>query len=178
MLEISLDFGTFLPYLAEAIIAVFLLIAILYMIRWWLSRRHYAPHQVFLVRLPKEKPKDQEKNDTTQQLKEEIAKGETIFSAIGGLKAEQGIAAWFLGRHDQFSLEIVASQNRISFYVVAPPAGARYLEQQIHAHYPDAVIEEVEDYNSFSLNALYMLKVVYLRPKTGLNLDVTMVSQP
>jgi hypothetical protein len=152
MLEISLDFGTFLPYLAVAIIAIFLLAAISHLIRWWLSRRHYAAHQVFLVRLPKEKPKDQEKNDTNQQLKEEIAKGETIFSAIGGLKAERGIAAWFLGRHDQFSFEIVASQNRISFYVVAPPAGARYLEQQINAHYPDAVIEEVEDYNSFSLN--------------------------
>jgi hypothetical protein len=152
MIDVSLDFGTWLPIFAVALLALVALVLLLRLIRFILSRRNYFPHQVFLVRLPKERPADKEKEETAQQLKEEIAKGETIFSAIGGLKAQSGLNAWFTARHDQFSFEIVASQNRISFYVVTPPAGARYLEQQIHAHYPDAVIEEVEDYNSFSLH--------------------------
>jgi hypothetical protein len=144
------NFGNLLVYLVSAAAVIFgagLLLAIL---RLFLSARRYARHQIFLVRLPKEKPDDDKKEKSAQTLKEEIAKGETVFAAVGGLPAQRGWHAWLFGRQDQFSFEIVASANRIAFYVVAPPAGARYLEQQIHAHYPDAVIEEMEDYNSFS----------------------------
>ena len=151
MIAISLDFGEFLPYFISGIAAAFLLLAILRLIRFFWAGRRYYHHSVFLVRLPKEKPNDNAKEDNNQQLREEIAKGETIFAAVGGLKAQRGLSHWLSGRHDQFSFEIVASHNHISFYVVAPKEGARYLEQQIHAHYPEAVIEEVEDYNSFSL---------------------------
>jgi len=147
----SLNFNYFFPYLfggAFVILVVFIILQILHVV---LSRNRYLAHQVFLVRLPKEKPADDKKDTSVQRLKEEIAKGETIFSAIGGLKAQRGFKNWILGRSDHFSFEIVASHNRISFYAVTPPTGARYLEQQIHAHYPEAVIEEMEDYNSFSL---------------------------
>jgi len=131
-------------------IIIFLIIAI-QITRWLLSRRHYFPHQVFLVRLPKEKPEDDKKLNNVQTMREEIAKGETIFAAIGGLKAHRGLKNWLSGRHDHFSFEIVASHNRIYFYVVSPFEDLRYIEQQIHAYYPDAVVEEVEDYNPFSM---------------------------
>ncbi|MFZ4648653.1 MAG: type IV secretory system conjugative DNA transfer family protein [Patescibacteria group bacterium] len=113
-------------------------------------KNSYHQHAVFLVRLPKDKPKDQGQEFTTQQLREEIAHGETIFSSIGGLKAEGGFHAWLYGRGDHFSFEIVASNNKIAFFVVMPPDKTRYLEQQIHAHYPDASIEQVPDYNIFT----------------------------
>ncbi len=138
-------------YFAVSGAIIFGVLIILNIIRLLLARRRYFPHQVFLVRLPKEKPADDKKEASVNQMKEEIAKGETIFSAIGGLKAQGGFSHWLTGRNDQFSFEIVASHNRISFYVAAPKDSARYLEQQIHAHYPQAVIEELEDYNSFSL---------------------------
>lgn len=112
----------------------------------------YMEHQIFLVKLSKEKPKEEEARFMVQQLHEEIAKGETIFASIGGLKAERTLKSWFLGRNDHFSFEVVASQNKIAFYVAAPKSNARYIEQQIHAHYPNASIEEMEDYNSFSPN--------------------------
>jgi hypothetical protein len=110
----------------------------------------YFDHVIYLVRLPKEKPQDAEKEDTLQRLHEEISRSETIFASIGGLRAERGIAAWLLGRSDHFSFEIVANQKLISFYVAAPRGMARYLEQQIQAHYPESVMEEVEDYNIFN----------------------------
>ncbi|HBA36423.1 TPA: hypothetical protein DCZ15_00950 [Candidatus Falkowbacteria bacterium] len=157
----SFNFEEFLQYFLGAIGLAFLVVLILQIIRWVFSGRRYYRHQVFLVRLPKEKPADDKKESSSQQLKEEIAKGETIFAAVGGLKAQRGFESWLYGRNDQFSFEVVASHNRISFYVVAPKDEARYLEQQIHAHYPEAVIEEVEDYNSFSLQG--QIAAAYLR---------------
>ncbi len=161
MFELSLNINRLIPDLLVGILAVFLILLILRLIRWLMSRRHYFPHQIFLVRLPKEKPQDSKKDDTNQELKDDIAKGETIFSAIGGLKAQKGIRSWFEGRDDQFSFEIVASHNQISFYVVAPQGDFRYLEQQIQAYYPEAVIEEIEDYNVFSLKG--QLAAAYLK---------------
>lgn len=161
-LFISFDGGDWPYFLAGILLAaVFLMVAVLRLARWFLTRRNYFPHQVLLVRLPKEKPADEKKENSAQQLKEEIAKGETIFAAIGGLKAQRGLKHWLLGRNDQFSFEIVASHGHIAFYVVAPHRDSRYLEQQIHAHYPEAVIEEKEDYNSFSLKG--QIAAAYLR---------------
>ncbi|MFZ4632416.1 MAG: type IV secretory system conjugative DNA transfer family protein [Patescibacteria group bacterium] len=157
---------------------IFFVVA-LNVLRWFLSRRHYFPYQVFLVRLPKEKPEDNKTGDATvQQLREEIAKGETIFAAIGGLKATKGFNSWLNGRHDHFSFEIVASHNKIAFYVVAPRESVRYIEQQIQAYYPDAVIEEVEDYNLFSMNgqiasaSLKTTKKFFFPIKTYQKMDV------
>ena len=147
--------NSFFSYLLMGLYFVFafLLVAvILNVTRWFLSRRRYFSHQVFLVRLPKEKPEDAQKEVTAQQIKEEIAKGETIFAAIGGLRAERGFFSWLEGRSDHFSFEIVASHNKIAFYVVAPLKNVRYIEQQIQAYYPEAVVEEIEDYNLFSVN--------------------------
>ncbi|MFA5109752.1 MAG: type IV secretory system conjugative DNA transfer family protein [Patescibacteria group bacterium] len=157
----SLNFEELGLYLLIGASAVIFGIFALSVLRLFLTGRRYFPHQVSLVRLPKEKPDDEKKESSAQRLKEEIAKGETLFAAIGGLKAQRGFRAWLMGRNDQFSLEIVASHNRIAFYVVAPRRDSRYLEQQIHAHYPEAVIEEVEDYNAFSLKG--QIAAAYLK---------------
>ncbi len=149
----NFNFGDIFMLLIGLIIVGVIIIGILQLIRAILSNRNYFPHQVFLVRLPKEKPDDEKKEDSVQKLKEEIAKGETIFAAIGGLRAQRGFRHWLLGRTDHFSFEVVANHNKIAFYVAVPKREARYLEQQIHAHYPEAMIEEVEDYNSFNLKS-------------------------
>ncbi len=129
-----------------------------------LGRRH-VKQKIFLIRLPKEKPKDENKDTSVQQLREEIAKGETIFNGIGGLRAQSGFMSWLLGRDDHFSFEIVARQGRIYFYFVAPERQALYLEKQITAHYPEAVVEEVEDYNAFSPDSV--VAAGYLRTKSS-----------
>jgi len=157
----SLNEADFLGIIIGVAALIVFFIALLQILRWFLSRRHYFPHQVFLVRLPKEKPEDDKKEATVQQLREEIAKGETIFAAIGGLKAERGFKAWLTGRHDHFSFEIVASHNKIAFYVVAPHEQVRYIEQQIQAYYPEAIIDEVEDYNPFSMSG--QIAAAYLK---------------
>lgn len=133
------------------------------MVTKYLVRNRFLDYVVFLVRLPKEKPKDQEKDLSVQQLREEIARGETIFSAIGGLRAQKGIWYWLIGRSDQFSMEIVASKKQIAFYVAVPRKNARYIEQQIQAHYPEAMMEVVPDYNIFGEKSI--VKASYVQTK-------------
>ncbi|MFA5248657.1 MAG: type IV secretion system DNA-binding domain-containing protein [Patescibacteria group bacterium] len=146
-------FGVDLTTIAVFAVSILVLfIIILVILRIMRSRFFANQHQhqaVFLVRLPKEKPGEDKKEFTTQELREEIAVGEAVFTAIGGLRAQRGFISWLTGRDDHFSFEIVAHEGKIYFYAVAPRTSARFLEQQIHANYPDALIEEVKDYNIF-----------------------------
>ncbi|MDD4333128.1 MAG: type IV secretion system DNA-binding domain-containing protein [Patescibacteria group bacterium] len=148
---VSWDF--WLSQILLFIAAVFLFLLIRKIVKIILSNTKYFKHVIFLVRLPKEKPKDEQQStpmNRVQSLREEIAKFETVFGSIGGLRAQRGIISWFLGRNDHFSFEIVATSKRISFYAVAPKKMARYLEQQLTAYYPEAVVEQAEDYNIFN----------------------------
>ena len=151
-LSISLD--GWLIYLATALVGVALIFIARKIVLLWALNSKYHEHVIYLLRVPKEKPngKDQPANaNYLQNLREQLSRAETIFKAIGGLRAQrwQEDFSWLLGRNDHFSFEIVAGSKLISFYVVAPKAMGRYLEQQIQAFYPEAVLEEVEDYNIF-----------------------------
>ncbi|MCF7794803.1 type IV secretory system conjugative DNA transfer family protein [Patescibacteria group bacterium] len=126
------------------------LILALFIFRAYKRKTNHLSHQVYLVKLPKDKPQDNNKEDTVQELREDIAKGETIFASISGLKAHRGFKAWLKGREDHFAFEVVAHNGKIAFYVAVPPNHARYLEQRINAYYPDASIEEIFDYNAFN----------------------------
>ncbi|MBL7141845.1 type IV secretion system DNA-binding domain-containing protein [Patescibacteria group bacterium] len=102
---------------------------------------------ILLVTLPKEIPK---KEDQKKTVKEMLLPTENLFDNLGGLKSQKGWKAWFSGRSDHFSLEIVSDkQGIISFYTVVPRPSQQFFEQQIHAQCPAAQIEEVEDYNIF-----------------------------
>ncbi|HPT08245.1 MAG TPA: type IV secretion system DNA-binding domain-containing protein [bacterium] len=136
-----------LIFLGSLIVILFL---IRYIIKYFSIRNKDNNNVIFLVKLPKEKPKDKDKDVSVQQLREEISSGETIFASIGGLRAKRGFIPWLYGRDDNFSFEIVANKGKISFYVSAPRDKALYLEQQIHAYYPEASIEPIDDYNAFN----------------------------
>lgn len=145
----SFEISAWFYYLVFAIFFVLVFSFFRNLLRKYLDSLHYFDHTVYSVRLPKEKPGDQQKEFTVQTLREEIAKGETIFASVGSLKAQRTLKSYIMGRNDHFSFEIVAHKKKIAFYVVAPRNMGRYLEQSINAQYPDAVIEEVTDYNIF-----------------------------
>ncbi len=129
--------------------------------RYFIKKEKYFEHTVLLICLPKEQPGDEQKEFTALMIKEEINKAEMMMAAIGGLKAQRGFKAWLFGRSDHYSFEIVASKKQIAWYAVAPREQARYIEQQIHSRYPDAVIEPVDDYNIFSPESI--TKAGYLK---------------
>jgi hypothetical protein len=114
------------------------------------ANTHYD-HTIFQIKIPKDQSYDNANaGNQLQQLHEDIGIGEALFSAIGGLRAERGIKKYFWGREDHFTFEIVANHKTISFYIVAPRAMSRYVEQQIEAYYPTALVEKVSDYNIFT----------------------------
>ncbi len=108
--------------------------------------------RVLQILVPKESLKQEgeaKSQDSQQGVRESISVAETFFSAIGGLKPQSGLKAWFFGREDTISFEIVVHNERVSFYVAAPQYLHKFIEQQIQAQWPQAHIEEAEDYNIF-----------------------------
>lgn len=148
----SVNLDLWVLILAIAVVLIILLFIIKKVIRYFVNRARYHDHTIYLVRLPKEKPGENQQAPTNyvQQLHEKIAQFETVFNAVGGLRAQRGFKAWLFGRSDHFSFEIVAHNKLISFYVVAPRSLGQYMEQRVQANFPDAVMEEVEDYNIFN----------------------------
>lgn len=114
--------------------------------------RHGFDMAVMLVTLPKEsaeKKGEQERAKSLQEIQEDISVAETLFSTLGGLRAERGIGAWLRGRKDHFAFEIVAKGGMVAFYVATPTKYAQYIVQQIQTLHPNAHIEDVDDYNVF-----------------------------
>jgi hypothetical protein len=116
--------------------------------------------KVLLVKLPRETGSIDEKQSTPtgQNIQEQISVAEILWSAVGGLKSQRGLISWFKGRNDHMSLELVAEGGLISFYLAVPHKLYSFIEQQVHAHYPHATLEEVSDYNIFSPRGVTLAK--------------------
>src|SRR3989338_3163730 len=120
------------------------------------TRAQKAFHRVVLqIQVPKEKKTEGQNNQSSQEdrldfVKEEIGIAETLFSAVAGLKAQRGFHAWLAGRDDTFSFEMVVHNGLIYFYIDTPQRLRSFIEQQIHAQYPYAQIDEMTDYNIFT----------------------------
>ena len=105
---------------------------------------------IFSVGLPKETTlQDARQQVTKEQIWDAISQAEEFFASIGGLAAQSGWQNWLFGRTDHLSFEMVAKDGKISFYLAVPRCLQRYIEQQIHAQYPHAQIDVVDDYNIF-----------------------------
>ncbi|HMB66304.1 MAG TPA: hypothetical protein VKO42_05500, partial [Patescibacteria group bacterium] len=148
-LFLNVSISQWLVFGVTLIAGIILLIMLIKLARSIIIQNKFDHQDIFLVRLPKEKDEENKGEPNSEEIQEDIAKAETIFSAIAGLRAQRGFKSWLWGRNDHFSLEIVANQKKIAFYVVSPQHLSRYMEQQIHAYYPEASIEQVEDYNIF-----------------------------
>ncbi|MFA6027995.1 MAG: type IV secretion system DNA-binding domain-containing protein [Patescibacteria group bacterium] len=120
----------------------------------WMRKLDNFKMVTLLIKVPKQDLKQQDQGMTSQRketLQQKISIADTFFSAMGGMQPQTGLHAWWFGRNDHFSLEIVADNDQlISFYADVPKFLQRYFEQQLQAQYDAAVIEEVDDYNIFS----------------------------
>lgn len=144
------------PWLGLALALLLITWFIFWRVRRHFQQRAHARHgQDTLVTLQITIPRFKTEEDTRQDanaagVKEKIALAETLFSALGGLKPDQGFWSWFVGRTDSFALEIVAHEKLVTFYVTVPKRYQEFVEQQIHAQWSDAFVEPIEDYNMFT----------------------------
>ena len=141
---------------------ILVLVGLLFLVRSIAKRFAAARHSVFqtstlMVTLPKfRREEESERGPQKEQVHEAIAAAETFFASVGGLRAEKGVAAWWNGRQDEISFEIVVQEKLIKFYINVPNKLRTHLEQQLSSAYPDAFIEEVEDYNLFKPNSVIL----------------------
>lgn len=139
-------------YIVTSLIIVMTMVVLL---RWYLRRWLQYPtafhKNILLITLPKEgQEDDQQRSVSADQVRERIAVAEMFFSTLAGMRAQRGWRAFWHGRDDHFSLEIVADkEGLVSFYAAIPRSMKTYFEQQLHAQYETAQIVEVTDYNIF-----------------------------
>lgn len=148
---------SWLPLIIGVVAAYFVIFAALLIVRHYLRQRHRETKGfrkiVLLVTVPKEASDASTNNNkeaTNQEIREKIGAAESLFAALGGLSPEKGIRTWFYGREDEISFEMVMHEGQIHFYVAMPEKLRDLVEEQIHANYPHADIEETEDYNIFT----------------------------
>lgn len=164
--------ATILPIVLIVIAAIGAVIALLFLIRHFMRSRHEfgsGSHQItLLLSIPKEQQlKDKAGDVGIEAIRAQIAIAEALFSNIGGLKAERGFSAWFFGRADQMSFEIVVLKGMIHFYITTPQKYKDFLEQQLQAQYPSAQLEEVDDYNFFNpKDSIIGAQLKYTKPFT------------
>ncbi len=77
-----------------------------------------------------------------------IDAADQMFAIFASLKSAKGRLKFFKVP-DSITFEIVARPQDIRFYVSVPKKLLDLVEKQIHGSYPDAQIEEVEEYNIF-----------------------------
>src|SRR5688572_28171849 len=159
---ISLDLAMLTPWLMRAapfaVGLVVLLIAIKIVRKVLTARAEVArsfDNVMLMVTVPKEGgDKDAGSRDKSlQENQAAIAVAEGVFKSIGGLRAQRGFRAWLSGRSDVIGFEIVAKDGLVTFYVSVPKEQKNFIEQQLHAQYPLAQIEETTDYNLFQPKA-------------------------
>ncbi|MDD5341552.1 MAG: type IV secretion system DNA-binding domain-containing protein [Patescibacteria group bacterium] len=171
------------------VIVIFLLYAVLLLARL-LVQELYKNSSAFksvvlAIQLPKyEKVEGKESAGpkSQQELAEKISAMETFFSNIAGLKPQLGLKYFFVPRTDHISFEIVLREGLIYFYVAVPGKVKDFVEQQITAQFPRALVEEIEDYNIFNptgtiSGAMLKLRKEYIYPiKTYKKLDTDPLS--
>ncbi len=146
-------FGGVFVMFAWIVLTIGIIVAIIYLIRYFFLRYHRShlssEKVVIQVMVPKEGGAKKDDDTKPKDLKETIAVAESLFSGLGSIRPKGRIRAFFMGRDDELSLEIVMIEGLIRFYMVIPRHLQAFIEQQVLAQYPYATVEEVADYNLF-----------------------------
>jgi hypothetical protein len=88
-----------------------------------------------------------EKKETVKDFREQISIMEQLFASLKSLHSS-AFKSWFFGQ-EYISLEYVAHQNELYFYIVVPKKSKLLVEKQIIGFYPDCLIEETPEVNIF-----------------------------
>lgn len=103
---------------------------------------------VFLrVTLPKKESDLDTKKETSKDFKEMVSLMEQLLSSLKSTYSHK-IMKRIIGQ-DTMSLEYIAHEHEIFFYVTCAKNYKKLLEKQINGFYPDAIIEETKEVNIF-----------------------------
>ena len=88
-----------------------------------------------------------EKKETVKDFREQISIMEQLFASLKSLHSS-AFKSWFFGQ-EYLSLEYVAHENELYFYIVVPKKSKLLVEKQIIGFYPDCLIEETPEVDIF-----------------------------
>lgn len=103
-------------------------------------------NMIFLkITMPKKDSDHDEKKETNKDFKEQISIMEQLFASLKSIYSSK-VLKKILGQ-DILSLEYIATEWQIYFYIVCPEQYKKLIEKQINGFYTDAIIEESEKPN-------------------------------
>ena len=98
--------------------------------------------------MPKATLKEEQSTQDVQQVEREtISVIEQFLSSVAAIARERGGS---LKGVEHIVFEMVVQHDEISFFIAVPEVIADLVEKQLHAVYPQAVIEPSEEYNIFN----------------------------
>jgi hypothetical protein len=116
--------------------------------------------RTYLIKIQKEiDPQGEEARKSPQEV---ISVAEQFFASLSFLKRTHKS---LLDPRDHIVFEIAATEKNISFYMVVPDNLAQVTEKQLHAVYPKASIEAVDEYTVFEPNSQIATGNLKLRQK-------------
>lgn len=111
------------------------------------------------------------KKETREELDQEQASGSKDFKEVIGAMAQlyDSLHSVYSGKwlnkftgEDFFSLEYVVIEDQISFYIIVPATLKSLVEKQVTGTFPDAYIEQKEEYNIFTPESKITAKALTL----------------
>jgi hypothetical protein len=144
---------TFLTIIAVLIVlalAVAVLLWILQILSDWKRERELVFLQILMPKKESKEDKEQESEQfsTGKDFKEVLGVMDHLFQSLYGTYNHR-IPKFWQGQ-PFFSMEFAALAGEILSFVVCPRKVSHLIEKQVTSFYPDAVIDQVEDYNIFT----------------------------
>lgn len=102
-----------------------------------------------------------EKKETVKDFREQISIMEQLLASLKSLHSS-AFKSWFFGQ-EYISLEYVAHQDELYFYVVVPKKSKLLVEKQIIGFYPDCLIEETQEVNIFENRATVRGEIMMMK---------------
>ena len=141
----------------ETISIIIIIIVVTYIIIKVLRKKEEFKRTLNLtflkITLPKKDSDLDEKKENSKDFKEVLSVMEQFFSSLKSIYSKK-ILKKILGQ-DILSLEYVAHESEILFYLVIPKNYKNLIEKQINSFYTDAIIEETTEVNIFKNRKYY-----------------------
>lgn len=102
-----------------------------------------------------------EKKETVKDFREQISIMEQLLASLKSLYSST-IHGWLFGQ-EYLSLEYIAHENEIYFYIVVPRHARLLVEKQIIGFYPDSLVEEVSEANIFEGRSVVRGEIMQLK---------------
>src|SRR3989338_2734315 len=144
------NFLAIIATIAAITLAGFSGLWILRMLSDWKRERELVFLQVLIPKKESKEDKEQEAEQfsTGKDFREVLGVGDHLFQSLHGIFNHR-ISRFWRGQ-PFFSMEFAALAGEILSFIVCPRKISYLIEKQVTSFYPDAVIDQVEDYNIFT----------------------------